>query len=291
MNFGKTIESHLSFLLVTLLTLLTLLTSLSILGCGGGGYVAQPSPVPPPGPPQASVQTMQGQWEIVFHSSVSPTNYEVLEANLTQTGTHVFAGAPSALIYESTARFSNSLSFKVSRFGGECDSNGTDEVTFDATLTNITATTETVSFTLTETGTLGSALTSASISTHGTQVSGNYSRPAACGFPEDHGTFEGFQELNGHSAQDRYHGHFNSGADAIVATLVSNAPGFGLSASGTDNGTPFTLSGSTLGQSLSLSGTVSGRAVTWFGLYDSTYNVFQFYDSNVVFLGYLTPAP
>ena len=35
---------------------------------------------------------MQGPWEVVFHSTVSPDNYTVLEANLTQAGTHVFAG-------------------------------------------------------------------------------------------------------------------------------------------------------------------------------------------------------
>ena len=68
-------------------------------------------------------------------------------------------------------------------------------------------------------------------------------------------------------------------------------PGFGLTASGTDNGTPFTLTGSTVGQLVILSGNVSGHPVTWFGLYDSIYNAFDFYDSDAKFLGSLTPSP
>ena len=182
MNARKMIEDRSVFLLAALSL------SISILGCGGGGY-GTTSPPPPPN----SVQSMQGQWEIVFHSAVSAASYTVLEANLSQAGTHVFAGTPSSAIYQSAGMSSTSLSFQLSRFGGQCDSNGTDEVTFDGTLTNITATSETVSFTLTESGILGSAITSASVSTNGVQVSGDYSRPAACGFPEDHGTFQGFQ--------------------------------------------------------------------------------------------------
>ncbi len=269
--------------------------SLSMFGCGGGGYGtgsgANGGGTGVGSGDEASVISMQGQWEIIFASTVSPNKYTVLEANLTQVGTHVFAGAPSALIYQSMAFSSTAYLLKVSSFGGPCDSNGTDELTFDATLTNVTATTETLIFTLTETGALGSALTSATVSTDGKEVEGNYSRPAACGFPEDHGTFHGVQYPTRFSGADHYHGNFNGGTDGIVITFASDTAGFGLTASGTDNGTPFTLTGSTVGQSLTVSGNVSGHPVTWFGLYDSISNAFDFYDSDAKFVGSLKPTP
>jgi hypothetical protein len=274
-----------------------LFLSLSPLGCGGGGYGSSTGSGGNGGGSGggngggASVVSMQGQWEILFTSTVSPTNYTVLEANLTQAGTHVFAGAPSALVYQSTGYSLTPYLLKISSFGGQCDSSGTDEVTFDATLKNVTATTGTLTFTLTETGALGSALTTATVSTDGNQFNGNYSRPSACGFPEDHGTLQGFQYPVRFSGVDRYHGNFNSGADGIVINFTSDNAGFGLTASGTDNGTPFALTGSTVGQLLILSGAVSGHPVTWFGYYDSLYNAFDFYDSDAKFLGTLSESP
>ena len=284
MNVRKFTNPRLAYLLAAV----TL--PLSMLGCGGGDY-GNSTGSGGGGGAGNSVVSMQGKWEIVFHSAVSPANYTVLEANLTQAGTHVFAGAPGAKIYQSAGRSPTSFSFQLSTFGGQCDSNGTDEVALDGTLSNVTATSETVAFTLTETGTLGSAVTSASVSTNGSQLSGDYSRPAACGFPEDHGTFEGYQDLGKFSGNEHYQGNFNSGADSIVINFTSDATGFGLTASGTDNGTPFTLTGSTVGWSTSLTGTISGHAVTWFGVYDPTYNEFLFYDSGAEFLGRLTRTP
>ena len=197
----------------------------------------------------------------------------------------MFAGAPSALLYRSTGTRVASLSLKLSAFGGQCDSNGTDEVTFDATLTNVTATSETVDFTLTETGALGSAVTTASVSTNGTQVSGTYSTAAACGAPEDHGTFSGYRDSSG--VNDSYSGSFNGGSDAIVVTVTTATSGFGITFSGTDNGAPFTLQGSSVGFSTELDGTVGGKPVKWFALYDSTYNVFLVFDSDATLVGVL----
>lgn len=262
------------------------------IGCGGGSYSQpspQPSPQPAPGPtPQ---QSMQGSWEMDFHSEVSPNDYLVLETNLSQAGTHVFAGATSALVYQGQP--SNiSLLIGLNRFGGKCESGGNDEITFDGTLTNQTSTTETVTFSLTETGALGSSVITASASTDGMSIlNGTYSSPAACGFPEDHGTFTAFQDSPRYSWGSNYQGIFNSGADSILLHFTFESRGFGLTATGTDNGTPFVLSGSTVGISLTLTGTISNRAVTWFGLFDSTYNVFLFYDSDAKFLGSLRASP
>jgi hypothetical protein len=291
MNLQERIECRTVFLLAALSL------SLPMFGCGGGGYGNSTGSGGNgggngggSGGGGASVVSMQGQWEITFTSTVSPNMYTVMEANLTQAGTNVFAGAPSALIYQSTGYSSTAYLLKVSSFGGQCDSNGADEVTFDATLTNVTAASEALAFTLTETGTLGSAITTATVSTDGKVLKGEYSRPAACGFPEDHGTFYGFQYPISFSSVDHYQGNLNGGADGVVITFVSTT-GFGLSASGTDNGTPFTLTGSTVGQLLTLSGTVSGHPVTWFGYYDSLLNSFDLYDSDAKFLGSLTATP
>jgi hypothetical protein len=261
--------------------------SIAICGCGGGNYVAPPTPTPPVQPAPSEVHSLQGQWEIVFQSEVSPTNYFVLETNLTQAGTDVFAGSFGAAIYQSMGKTAGSFSILPSRLGGQCDNDGTGQVTFDATLTNVSANPATVSFTITETGALGSTSTTGSTTTDGIQLMGHYSRTAGCGFPEDHGTFAGFQESKTFSSADHYLGNFNAGADAIQISLTSTSPGFGLIATGTYNGTPFTLTGSSLGQSLTLTGSVSGNSVTWFGLYDSTYNVLQFSDSDAKFLGSL----
>lgn len=258
-------------------------------GCGGGGYV-QPSPqpgpstTPPPGP--TVVQSMQGSWEIHFHSAVSPANFFVLEANISHAGTHVFSGAPSTLVYQSPGPDATTL--QLSRFGAQCDNGGgTDQVILDGMLSNQQPTTETVTFTLTENGPLGSSVLTGTSATDGLSIAdGTYTLPASCGFPADHGTFEGFQDSFGLTGNN-YTGNFNGGADAIVVSFIT--AGFGITATGTDNGSPFTLTGSTVGLSLTLTGTVSGHAVTWFGIYDSTYNTFNFYTLDGKRLGSLTP--
>jgi hypothetical protein len=229
---------------------------------------------------------MQGSWELIFQSSLSPNNYKVLELNLTQAGTHVFAGSPSSLVFQST---SNNLVTRLplTQFGGHCDSGAVGSVTADATLSNQGPTLETVSFTFTETGALGSVVITASASTNGSSIaSGTYSIPAACGFPADQGTFFGYQD-SVHFSADVFSGTLNNGADVVVANLTSSANSFDLTISGTDNGAQFTLTGSTVGFSLNLTGNFAGKVVSWFGLYDPTYNSFLIYDSNAQHVGNL----
>src|SRR5580765_6188379 len=78
---------------------LILFVPLVVIGCGGGGY-SSPTPQPAPGPQVQS--NVQGAWEIQFHSADSSNGYSVLEVNLSQTGTKVFAGAAGALVYHGT---------------------------------------------------------------------------------------------------------------------------------------------------------------------------------------------
>ena len=232
---------------------------------------------------------MQGAWEIIFHSTVSPNDYAVLETNLTQVGTHVFAGAPGAVIYQAMLKSSPTPSVQLSRFGGRCDSNGTDEVTFDGTIAWPTASPLTIEFMLTETGVLGSAVTSASVPAIGAQISGNYSTPAACGFPEDHGTFTGRQYSL--AFIDSFSGPLNNGADFVAVTVESVANTFNISFVGTYNGAPLQLSGSTIGFSVELNGTVAGNTTKWFALYNPTSNTFQIFDADAKVLGSLQGNP
>jgi hypothetical protein len=259
------------------LKLLIFPLSLVAIGCGGSSYSTSPQPSPSPG-----AQSMQGSWTIAFHSDLSD-NYTVLEANLSQAGTRVFAGATSALVYQGTTL---QPTIPLASFGNKCDSGGVGSVTFDGTLTNKPATGEAINFTLTEDGELGIAVITASGSLNGgMSLDGTYTVPAACGYHEDHGTLHGYLSSAKFSGGSSYSGTFQS--DAIVVRFTSESSGFGVSATGTDNGAPFALTGSTTGLSLTLTGTISGRAVTWFGLFDSTQNTFLIYDIDAKLLGQL----
>jgi hypothetical protein len=230
--------------------------------------------------------SMQGAWIFLFHSGVSDACL-ALEANLSEVGNHVFSDNASTLVFQPTTCKYSTLFLQLKHLGGECDSGSVGDVTVDATLSS-----GAVSFALSETGALGSAVTTASASNNGGSISnGTYSTPAACGFPEDHGTVEGYQDPLGFSGET-YSGTltFSGGAHAIVAYFTSSA-NFELSVSGTCDGTPFVLSGSTIGWSLNLTGSIAGGQVNWFGLYDPLYNNFAIYNSDSTFVGYLGNTP
>ena len=231
--------------------------------------------------------SMQGSWTFFFHSAVSGGCF-ALETNLSQIGDHVFADTTSALVFEPMACDRSTIEMQLAHLGGECDSGSAGDVTVDATLSS-----GTVSLVLSETGALGSAVTSASASPNGGSISnGTYSTPAACGFPEDHGSVEGYQNPVAFSGET-YSGllTFNSSAHDIVAHFKSTANTFDLSMSGTYNGAPFTLSGSTVGSSLNVTGTIGGVQVSWFGIYDTLYNNFNFYNSDSTFVGAMSNTP
>jgi hypothetical protein len=261
------------------LPLIILSLSLTNFGCGGGSYSSPAVPTPQPSP---SAQGMQGSWTIAFHSDVS-NDYTVLEANISQSGTHVSAGATSAIVYQGTTLLTT---IPPTSFGSKCDNGTVGIVTLDGTLTNHQPANDTLTFTLTQTGSLGVAVINASASTNDAQISdGTYTVPAACGFPEDHGTFQGFQDSVKFSGTDTFTGTVNG--ETTIVKFTSESSGFGLSATGTDNGAAFTLTGSATGFFLTLTGVISGQPVTWLVLYDSTYNTFGIYDSDAKFLGSL----
>jgi hypothetical protein len=100
---------------------------------------------------------MQGGWILLFNSAVSH-GCLALEANLSQVGNHVVSDRNSALIFQ-PKNCNTTLEMELKRLGGECDSGSVGDVTVDATLSS-----GAVSLNLSETGTLGSVVTTASAS-------------------------------------------------------------------------------------------------------------------------------
>jgi hypothetical protein len=268
---------------------LVLFLSLLSVGCGGGTYTntgAGGGGGTGGGGTGGSTGTasMQGSWEVLFHTDAAPDQYTVLETNLTQSGTQLSADTANGLVFQAQGTIPWVMLLHVSQLGGKCGVGSADQVTFDATLTNQQPVAQSLSFTLTENGPSGSAVITASATTDGTStLDGTYTLPAACGFPAEQGTFQGFKDSAKFSSVDTYSG--TPQGNPAVVHFASGSAGYGLSAAGTYNGAPFALSGSTTGLSLTLTGTVSGQAVTWFGLYDSTYNNFRIYDPNANLLG------
>lgn len=267
---------------------LVLALSLVNVGCGGG-YSRSTQPSPQPSPQPSTKPNMQGSWEIVFQSDVSPNEPTALEMNLSQSGTHLTAEPTSVRVFQATGTGTWVLALKMSRFGGKCSS-GADEVTFDGMLTDQRPVTQNVTFTLSENGALGSAVITASASTDGSgTLDGTYSIPAACGFPEDHGIVQGFRDLPNFSEGSTYAGTLEG--HLILVRFAFEHTGFGVSAIGKDNDATLNLTGSTVGMSFNVTGTVSGQPVTWFGLFDSLYNTFRIYDSDAKLLGTLGNHP
>lgn len=251
-------------------------------GCGGGKYS---SPVQPSTQPPSSGSNLQGPWEIFFQSDLNPRDFIVLEANLSQTDKHLFSDANGAVIFQGQGSAAYQPAITVSHLGGECHSSGADELTFDGTLENPNSGTQAISFTLAENSNLGSAAITASASiTAAGAMTGTYTLPAACGFPEDHGTISGYKDSTEFSTVNVYQGTLDG--NAVVVGFGSATSGV-ASASGTYNGTPLALTGFASGDALTVTGTVSGQQTTWFALYDSTYNVFSIYDADAKLLGTL----
>ena len=163
-------------------------------------------------------------------------------------------------------------------------------VTFDGTLANPNSGTQAITFTLAENSTLGSAVITASASITATgAMSGTYTLPAACGFPEDHGTISGYEDSTKFSAADVYGGTVDG--NVVVVHFASVNGGVGASAGGTYRGATLALTGFASDDVLTLTGTLSGQETTWFALYDSLYNTFRIYDSDAKLIGGLTESP
>src|SRR6202011_2790362 len=148
---------------------------------------------------------------------------------------------------------------------------------------------QTLSFTLTEAGSLGTGTSTgtATVSSDGTQItSGTYTMPAACGFVGDSGTVTGavIKPFSGTFA-----GMLANGATTDAVTVTISQSNYNLSVTGTDNGAPFTLSGTVVGATFHVTGTIAGRSVEYVGLYETAANDFRVYDTSCNSFGVLNP--
>jgi hypothetical protein len=239
-----------TLLTVSIFGLLTLLVA-----CGGGsnsnsGSGTQPTPV-----------AIQGAWEVVALSTVNPTvayPNTLIEANLSQTENSVSAGAQSvALVPFFSTQGGNNWGVgnpTVNVCGGTSD-------TIDASITNGTS----LSFTLTQSGPSGTYTVSgtATISSDGKSMTGNYNSSADCGQPDDAGTFTGTLLS---SFSGTYAATFSDGSTASLT--VTEDANYNLQISGTEQGQAFSLAGEAIGGGFSVSGVLPTSAqVTYEGVY------------------------
>ena len=166
--------------LSTGLTLAALVAS----GCGGGGSSGTPpgSIAPPVG--------VAGQWQLVAQSSASPTRFLLVEANLTQTGTDLFAGKQAVVLIQGVQDASNPAEIDPMGLGGQCDSGMLFNASIQATISNAIQ----LAFTFMDAGSMGTAVISgaATFKSDGSGImAGTYTAPGACGFMADSGTLTG----------------------------------------------------------------------------------------------------
>ena len=259
--------------------LLFVAATLVIAGCGGGSVAAPVGPTPTPVTPTAA--NIQGQWQVVAQSTSGGTGV-LIETNLTQSGSTVTAATSSVVLIQGVPGTYTGL-------GGECDNGALGDDSVQATVSG-----QTLSFTLTEAGSLGTGTSTgtATISSDGTQItSGTYTTAAACGFVADSGTVTGaiIKPFSGTFA-----GMLANGSTTDAVTVTISQSGYNLTVTGTDNGTPITLSGTVVGATFNVTGTIAGRSVQYVGLYETSANDFRVYDTSFNPLGVLnaqTSAP
>jgi hypothetical protein len=236
---------------------------LLIAGCGGG---STSTPIVTPPPPAATPVNIQGQWQVIAQSTNGGTGV-LIETNLSQNGSSVIAAKSSVVLIQGVPGTYAGL-------GGECDNGALGDDSIQATVSG-----QTLSFTLTESGSLGTGTSTgtATVSSAGTQITGGtYSAPAACGFLPDGGTLTGtvIKPFSGTFA-----GMIANGSTADAVRVTISQTGFNLTATGTDNGTPFTLTGTVVGATFDVTGTIAGRSVEYVGLYETAANDFRVYDT------------
>jgi hypothetical protein len=253
---------------------LSFLGAILLVGGCGGGSVSTPAPAPTT--PTAAPATVQGQWQVVAQSMDGGTGV-LIETNFSQNGSNVQAAKSSVVLIQGVPGTYSGL-------GGECDNGALGNDSIQATVSG-----QTLSFTLTESGSLGTGTSTgtATISSNGTQItSGTYTTPAACGFQMDSGTLTGalVQPFSGTFA-----GMLAIGSTSDAVTMTISQSNYNLSVTGAANGTPFTLTGTVVGATFNVSGTIAGQSVQYVGLYETSANDFRVYDTAFNPLGVLKP--
>jgi hypothetical protein len=237
------------------------LLSLALLGCagcsglnsssnnssnnsGGGG---NPAPTP---------AAMAGKWEIISTSTQNAGGsypYAGIEAILSQTDTSISSSNQATIVIPFVVQGTNYTIASGTACGG-----------YQATVTG-TVTGQSLSFTLTETSNTGTYVVTgtATINSNNNAMTGTYTSTGGCGSPADSGTFSGTLIP---SVSGTYATTFSSGATATL--VVTEDASHNVTATGSYQGSSYTLSGNIIGGGLELSGTIPGIGqVQYLGFY------------------------
>lgn len=230
---------------------------LCCVGCGGGGGGNSTSTGGGGNPSPASIG---GKWQIIATSTQNPGAnfpYAGIEAILSQTDTSVSAGNQAALVIPF---YLQGTSYYIAS-GDAC---GDYLATISGTISS-----SNITITLTEGSGANTYVVSATgtISNNNTKIAGTYSAPGGCGVAADSGTFVGTLIP---SVSGNYNVTFGTGTNfGLSLTEDSN---HNLTASGTYQGSSYTLTGETVGGAIELQGTIPGYgSIQYVGFYfDST---------------------
>lgn len=235
----------------------TAFLSLALLVCAGcsglnsnsGGGNSGNSPAPTPA-------AIAGKWEII---SVSTQNAGAsypnagIEAILNQTDTSVSSSNQATIVIPFFVQGTNYGIASGTACGGY-------QATVSATVTG-----QTFSFTLTETSNSGSYVVTgtATINSSNNSMTGTYTTTGGCGSPADAGTFSGTLVP---SISGTYATTFGTGA--TTSLTVTEDTSHNVIATGTYQGSSYTLSGNIIGGGLQLTGTIPGIGdVQYLGFY------------------------
>jgi len=218
-------------------------------GCGGGGGGGGGNP-----PPTSAA--IAGKWQIISTSKQNAGAsypYAGIEAILSQTDTSVSSGNQATVVIPF---YVQGVNFGVAD-GTAC---GGYQATVSGTVSG-----QSFNFTFTMTGAGGSysATGTATVNSSNNSMTGTYTTTGGCGSPADSGTFSGslIPSISG-----TYATTFDNGATPTL--VVTEDSSHNVTATGTYQGSSFTLSGNIVGGALELTGTIQGIGqVQYLGFY------------------------
>lgn len=259
---------------------LILALALLIAGCGAPAVTQQtttpPNP-PPPSPPSFTPIPVAGQWMIiVIPLGLSNQEYSLVELNLSQSGTQIFASTQQVAVFldQATGTY---LGHPIALETALCGPGGGGD-SFEGGFTGASQ----ASFTFYDPfATISGQFTfdQNNVDFPGTTVvSANFSVNGPCFSDKTSGGLYGvlIKPFSG-----TYAGMLNS--QPVILTMIQGA-NYSFSANGTDNAAAITLSGQVIGGAFFAT---DGRGNSYTGIYDPHANNFLIYGNNFTFLGQL----
>jgi hypothetical protein len=255
------------------LAVLVITAAVALAACSSGTSGGQSVAIP-------NAADMAGAWEFQAPSTANPGNVAVIETNLYVTN----AGALDSGTFVILDTQQQGSQLEIEGVGGECDPSTVFAPSSQSYIT-LAEHSGAIEFTLEESGVNGTLNATGTVTFSGNSANGTYSIPAGCGYAADSGTVTGVK-INPFSGT--YSGTLNGDAVTVTLSVQDNGSGgLSVTGTGTDNGTPLTLSGPQAGGVFVVNVEESGTSTTFGGIYDPTGNDFVVYDASLDFLGYL----